>query len=146
MITLGEYPSNDPLEATYGPLGADAIRHTWKERNERGGEPLSVEELLRMVDYYTTEEGTTEDLVGERRALALTAWDEKDRVQFMKGLDEFIEEQRIKSMELDGLESDEEEDELDQMTEEEEVQLLEEQDTESGGKKKDPNQLAFGDW
>jgi hypothetical protein len=67
-IELGNVKdASDELEEIYGAHAADAIRHTLKERDERGGQPLDAEELLKMADYITAEAGSTEDLVGERR-------------------------------------------------------------------------------
>lgn len=137
-IVIGEYEdASDELEETYGPLGADAIRHTLKEREERGGMPLDPEELLKMADYITAESGTTEDLVGERRALALDGWDDEDREDYLKEVDEFVEEQRIKQMGLDEAERKHSHTGEDKDDEDYEVDPEEERDI---------NQVAFGDW
>jgi hypothetical protein len=137
-IVIGEYEdASDELEETYGPFGADAIRHTIKEREERGGRPLDPEELLKMADYLTAESGTTEDLVGERRALALDGWDDDDREDYLREVDEFVEQERIKQMGFEeaekayshtGEEIESEDDEIDPEDE------------------RDINQIAFGDW
>jgi hypothetical protein len=67
-IDLGNVKdASDELEEIYGPHTADAIRHTLKERDERCGQQLDPEELLKMADYITAEAGSTEDLVGQRR-------------------------------------------------------------------------------
>lgn len=142
-VVLGAHPSDDPLEADFGPLAADAIRYIEKERKERGGKPLDVEEELRMADYLTTEIGTTEHMVGERRALALTAWDEKDRSTFMKNLEEFLEEERKNEIIREDEDQEEEGSEL-QLPEEEEEE--DEQEVNAQGEVQDPNQLAFGEW
>jgi hypothetical protein len=68
IIELGNVEdASDELEEMYGSHAADAIRHTIREREERGGQPLDHEELLRMADYITAQAGSTEDLVGTRR-------------------------------------------------------------------------------
>jgi hypothetical protein len=67
-IELGNFKdASDELEEIYGPNAADAIRHTLKVRDERGGQQMDPEELLKMADYITAEAGSTEDLVGQRR-------------------------------------------------------------------------------
>ena len=137
-IVLGEVEdASDELEETFGTFGADAIRHTIKERNERGGKPLDPEELLKMADYITAEAGSTEDLVGERRALALDGWDDEDREEYLKEVDEFIEKERINQMGLDEQEAmysyTKEEDDVDD-------------DEEDPEEQRDINQIAHGDW
>lgn len=68
IIEIGNVKDpSDELDEIYGPHAADAIRHTIREREERGGQPFDPEELLRMADYITAEAGSTEDLVGTRR-------------------------------------------------------------------------------
>lgn len=138
-IVLGEVPdASDELEETYGPFGADAIRHTIKEREERGGRPLDPEELLKMADYITAEAGSTEDLVGERRALALDGWDDEDREEYIEEMNEFVEEERIKQMGLDEAEA-----KHSYTGDEYDVDEYYDEDPEE---ERNINQIAFGDW
>lgn len=138
-IVLGEVEdATDELEETYGKLGADAIRHTIKEREERGGKPLDPEELLKMADYITTEAGSTEDLVGERRALALDVWDDEDREEYIKEVDDFIEEERIKQLGFNDQEA--------KYSYTEENGAVDDDYEEDPEEQRDINQIAFGDW
>lgn len=90
-----------------------------------------------MADYITAESGTTEDLVGERRALALDGWDDEDREEYLKEVDEFVEQERIKQMGFDEAE------ETCSNTGEENDGKDYEMDSEE---QRDINQIAFGDW
>jgi len=138
-IVLGQVEdASDELEETYGPFAADAIRHTIKEREERGGKPLDPEELLKMADYITAEEGSTEDLVGERRALALDGWDDEDREEYLQEVNEFVEEERIKQMGLDEQEANN--------SYTGEADDDEDEDYEDPEEQRDINQIAHGDW
>lgn len=120
-------------EDGFGPYAADALRDYKRSREIWGpeGQP-DVEAQLRMADYVTAAAGSTEDLVGERRALAMGTWDEEDKIDFLKDLDAAVVEQRTKEM---GLEDD---DVLDEDGDEIKDEGLEEGE--------DPNQLAHGDW
>ena len=139
-IVLGQVEdASDELEETYGPFGADAIRHTIKEREERGGKPLDPEELLRMADYITAEAGSTEDLVGERRALALDGWDDEDREEYLKELDDFVEKERVNQMEFN-------ESEAKYSYTGEEGKDVDDDYEEDPEDQRDINQIAFGDW
>mmetsp|Transcript_18500 Transcript_18500/g.25455 ORF Transcript_18500/g.25455 Transcript_18500/m.25455 type:complete len:414 (-) Transcript_18500:167-1408(-) len=114
--TLGDYhvDMDDPLEREYGPHIAEAIKYENRQReraqlkalagtklaNTAPGEPLDeVEEYLRAIDYMTSADGSTEDLVGARKALA-DLWDNEDDVEFETEINRLIEEERIKAMDL----------------------------------------------
>jgi hypothetical protein len=147
-IDLGEYESDDVLERNYGPLAADAIKLYLTGRKE-----MSIEESLRFADYLTTEDGTTEELILQRRALAFGTWDQGDRETFEKELDALIEEEKINMMGLGHLEIDDKDynadgterynlkDELDK-----EDQVDEEYDDRGNLIDNDPTVLAHGDW
>lgn len=55
----------------------------------------SHETMLRATDYLTAETGTTEDLVGERRAL-MDAWDPEQAKNFKAVLEETVREEADK--------------------------------------------------
>jgi hypothetical protein len=103
-IKITDATEEDELDA-FGPLAADAIRLARKHGDDlfTGGKPGSkydVETQLRMMDYFTSAPGSTEDLVGERRALAFDMWDFEDRDHYATAVAEMIEEERIRSLEM----------------------------------------------
>jgi len=83
--------------------------------------------------------GSTEDLVGQRRAL-LDAWDENQKQGFLKGLEEFTKE--IEEFGFDDQPWYDEDDENDKLLKE----LGECKGPEGEEGLEDPNQLAFGPW
>jgi small subunit ribosomal protein S5 len=98
-------------------------------------------ENLRMADYFLSEPGSTEDLVGERRLLDEEGFDAED---FMERMEEMVRKGRIADLDLD--------DETDELAApdssgmdayEEEVVDNEDKDRELY---LDPNQLAHGEW
>jgi hypothetical protein len=97
---------------------------------------LDVETQLKMMDYFVSQPGSTEDRVGERRILALEmdreAATPEDRQRFLDEIDQMIEYERINYLELPE-------------TVVPTMQQLEASET--GGIGKIPsNQLAHGDW
>jgi hypothetical protein len=116
-----EIPPRDELEQEFGPELADALRD--RQRTARQGN-VTVEEYLKMADYITSEPGSMEELQGERRALALDAWDEEDRKTFLENIDALIEEERVKSLELGDIEFPEEEEEEDEKAKKEREQKI----------------------
>lgn len=56
---------------------------------------LDVETQLKMMDYFVSAPGSTEDLVGERRALSLESWDGTDRQALQEEIDRLIHQERI---------------------------------------------------
>jgi hypothetical protein len=128
-ITISDATEGDELEA-FGPLAADAIRLARRQILNPQDDPLDVETQLKMMDYFTAAPGSTEELVGERRALAYDMWDHEDRDEYAKGIDAMIDEERVNYLELDPLERvTDAEITMDSDT----VQIPE-------------NQLAHGDW
>jgi small subunit ribosomal protein S5 len=162
FVDLGAPAQNpkDDLDASLGPLAGDFVRHLRKERtraleNHRL-EDDSVDESLRMVDYYLSQRGSIEDLVGERRALATDFDTEEERETFLAELERIEEEDRNKDMSVENQSPtwlnkvakkaststklysrfSEDDDAMDDGTDEDkdpDVYL-------------DPNQLAHGDW
>jgi len=92
----------DELEAEFGPLAADVIRDVRKEMAspDRSLDEV-IEEYLRLADYMTAEDGSTEDLVGERRALAEAFGSNlRERDEFMESVNELITTGRFQNMGL----------------------------------------------
>jgi hypothetical protein len=149
IIELGEYESDDPLESTYGPLAADVIKLYQQNKKE-----MEIEDQLRFADFLTSEEGTTEHLILERKALAMGAWDELDRESFEKEVDKFIAEEKIKMMGLGHLDLNEDKElnedgtEKYNLSEEIRKENIEEQLYDERGQPidNDPSILAHGDW
>eukprot|EP00525_Craspedostauros_australis_P013949 CAMPEP_0198113298 /NCGR_PEP_ID=MMETSP1442-20131203/5004_1 /TAXON_ID= /ORGANISM="Craspedostauros australis, Strain CCMP3328" /LENGTH=379 /DNA_ID=CAMNT_0043770355 /DNA_START=24 /DNA_END=1160 /DNA_ORIENTATION=+ len=86
------------LDQVFGGAAADAIRHARREMRDG---PMDLEMQLKMADYLTSPVGSTEDLVGERRALALDAWDHEDRDEILKEINDMIEKVRVEQLELE---------------------------------------------
>lgn len=135
-IKITDMTEKDELEA-FGPLAADVIRmarrHGDDLYNSETGSQFDVETQMRMMDYFTSEPGSTEELVGERRALAFDLWDFEDRDQFAADVDKAIEEERIASLDLPSTEKAADSEELEQEDMSETSQIP-------------PSQLAHGDW
>lgn len=150
-VSLGKYlNAGDKLERDFGPHVADALRA--RERAHRLGGEVTVEEYLQMADYLTAESGTLEDLQLERRGLAMDAWDEEDRAEFMANLEEMVEEARIESLDLGDIEYDDDEDEegnnkTETLNSEIDSQIAEmEEEVDEDGEPVDPLQMAYGQW
>ena len=121
-------PSSD-LEQTFGLDAAEALR-SMARRKERGGAP-DIEAQLRAVDYLTAPSGSTEDMVGERRA-AMESWTEEERRDFTETLDKLIEEERVRGLKLTALDKDDD--------------LTKNRGEVPKDARVDPNQRAFGQW
>lgn len=96
-IKLTKNTPNETLESKYGNDAATAIRHFRRAKEEKGAiqnETLfsSAEDTMRAADYLTADIGSTEDLVGERRAL-MDAWDSDHADNFKRELHKIMEEQ-----------------------------------------------------
>jgi len=109
------FDESDPLEVEFGPEGADLLRHEKRERSRPTKTPLDVvEEQLRLADYMTASMGSTEDLVGQRRALAMDTDSPEEREEFMTEMEQLIKDEHIKSLNLGALDDLEpNEDEMD---------------------------------
>jgi hypothetical protein len=121
-VELGNVKNpSDELEAAFGPLAADVLRDVRREMalKRKDGEEDAFEEELRMADYLTAKTGSTEDLVGERRALAFDIPDEKERIRFMEELDSLVEERQQEELLGAEFRDDEDDDSVDPFAEEE---------------------------
>lgn len=102
FVTLGNVRgARDELEAEFGPLAADVIRDIQRDRQRSllESDDDKIEEYLRMADYLTSQEGSTEDLVGERRALERDGLDDpQEREEFLERIEAFVRKQRIENM------------------------------------------------
>jgi len=116
----------------FGPLLAaiQKARHDATAGNR--STDLDVETQLKMMDYFVSAPGSTEDLVGERRALALESWDGQDRETFQAEIDRLVHQERIDYLGL---------------PETEVPTTAEMEAAETGGISRVPfNQLAHGAW
>jgi small subunit ribosomal protein S5 len=136
----------DDLDATFGPLAADVIRVARREREIRRkglDEEDSFEKELRMANYFTAATGSVEDMVTERRALAMDIPDENERRTFLDDLETMIEVKQREIMKLDGSDERDEEDEDRESDPSEEEEFDDERDPDVHI---DHTQLAHGDW
>ena len=124
-----EYSSPDELLAEFGNLAGGALKMAQRELEQ--GE-MDIETKLKMMDYFTSAPGSTEDLVGERRILALETPDEQERLALMAEIDRLVEQERLDNMELPATEP---------------ITVEELENEQSAGSTHIPhNQLAHGDW
>ena len=128
---------DDGLSSKYGPNIARGMRHLRREQEVHKGRQPTADEFLREMDYLTSAPGSTEDLVGERRALSFETDSEEEKQRFLENVDHLIEEQRIVDLGLEKFEP------------------LEDDDGKAGPVHIDmddpftsinPNQLAHGEW
>jgi len=117
----------DDLSA-FGPMMKAALQ---KARYD-GATDLDAETYLKMMDYFSAAPGSTEDLVGERRVLALESWDGTDRQAIQDEIDRLVEKERLDYLELPKSEIPD----LSAM----------EQASRGGNSRVPPNQLAHGTW
>jgi small subunit ribosomal protein S5 len=93
---------------------------------------MDVETQLKMMDYFVSQPGSTEDLVGERRILSLEGWSGGDRQRLVDDIDRLVETERVQYLELPRTE----------IPTSQELAA-----SETGGIARIPsNQLAHGDW
>lgn len=94
---------------SFGPLmgGAlRALRHEAAGTNPLGGGPNDydsnkLESRLRMMDFFTSVDGSTEDLVGARRAVAAdTHGGSAEADAMLRRIDDLVDEERFEYMEL----------------------------------------------
>jgi small subunit ribosomal protein S5 len=147
LVTLGNVPNaRDELEATFGPLAADVIRDIQRRRQENLTANEELEEALRVVDYFNSPEGSTEDLVGQRRVMALQGLTNRTaRNEFMSEVDDAIKEGQLLNMDLLDIEKEDEaeEDDLSDLFNDTDDGNMEDRDPDTT---LDRNQLAHGDW
>lgn len=96
---------------------------------------------MRMADYVTADLGSTEDLVGERRAL-MDAWDDEQREEFIEALKDFekeCEEFKLMDHEYDFSKDKEMEKDTANVRARGSGREVDEEEI-------DPNQKAFGPW
>ena len=76
----------------YGPHLTPAMRQL--QRAHELPRP-TADDFLRDMDYLTSAPGSTEDLVGERRALAQETDSREEAQRFLEDLDHMVEDQRV---------------------------------------------------
>lgn len=113
----------------FGHLAGGALN---MERREMENGELDIEAQLKMMDYFTSAPGSTEDLVAERRILAMETPDEQERLALIEEIDRLVEEERFRDMDLP-------------VTEPITLEDLE-KDQNSGATEVPHNQLAHGEW
>lgn len=140
IFELGGYKSDDPLVQNFGPMTAEAIRHLERIEQHGGVDPTSTEDHLTMADYITAEPGTTEELMGERRGLAMDGLDEKEREEFLNEVDKVINEEWVREMNLGHIEYKDED------IKEEDDGFDVEEEVDENGEPIDPMQMIQGEW
>lgn len=120
---------DDTTLLEFGNLAGGALKMLRRELEQ--GE-MDLETKLKMMDYFTSAPGSTEDLVGERRILALETPDAQERLALMAEIDRLVEKERLDNMELPATEP---------------ITMEDLEKEQSSGSTQIPhNQLAHGDW
>jgi hypothetical protein len=97
-LNITDVDADDPDEVEmFGPLIGDAIRSLQTQAKRPS---LDIESQLRMMDFFTSAPGSTEDLVGSRRAIALEAFDGENTDDIMAEIDRLVDQERIDYMDL----------------------------------------------
>lgn len=155
-----ELKGDDSLKTPLGPLAHDLIDTVRKERERKliGQIPYddSVEEELRMMDYYLSEDGSLEDKVFERRALNRDIETEEERQEFLDKMEEFVKDANLRDLGADHYFDKKYDAVLDAKYAKsmKKLPFVDPRETRNQvGKEEhdfdthiDPNQLAFGDW
>ena len=84
----------------FGPLIGDAIRNLQMQAKKGPSGEVDIESQLRMMDFFTSAPGSTEDLVGSRRAISLEALDGENTDDIMAEIDRLVDQERIDYMDL----------------------------------------------
>jgi hypothetical protein len=122
----------------FGPMIGDAIRSLrLQEKRRRQNQPLldganEIEAQLRVMDFLTSLPGSTEDLVGSRRAVAMEAYEGEQPDAIMAEIDRLVEQERTDYMELPPTDP---------------ISIEDIQKADNSGSSQIPlNQLAHGEW
>mmetsp|Transcript_3608 Transcript_3608/g.6783 ORF Transcript_3608/g.6783 Transcript_3608/m.6783 type:complete len:392 (+) Transcript_3608:3-1178(+) len=132
----GEDGDMEPMDwSDLEPLMGDAIRSLRAQAQPNSGRAAmenDVEAQLRMMDFFTSAPGSTEDLVGARRAVALEAFEGEDTDAIMEDIDRLVDKERIDYMDLPPTDP---------------ISLEDlQKDANKGASQIPPNQLAHGPW
>jgi small subunit ribosomal protein S5 len=132
-MTITDVTMEDDEEYDLGPLMDGALQSFRRAKvYDTGSMDLDVEAQLKMMDYFTSDLGSTEDLVGARRAVALEAFEGEDPAHIMAQIDRMVDQERTEYMDLPPTDPIR----LDDL----------EKESNKGSNQIPPNQLAHGDW
>ena len=134
-----------------GPLMGGALRALRNENSQNASASIDVDELesqfLRTMDFFTSETGSTEDLVGSRRAVAAETYSDPSSggvtaAEMLRRIDQLVDEERFEYMDLPKTES---------LGQQDQYFIGEGGDQAAVGgagtvNQIPPNQLAHGDW
>ena len=98
-----EYADYFDTDGLVKQFGKDAAAEIRRQRRMEKWYPqgMTVEDQLRDMDYLTAEDGSTEALAYERRALQMECDTDEERQAFLDGLDRAIEEAQIDDLEIE---------------------------------------------
>ena len=128
-----------------------ALRALRNENAQNASASIDVDELesqfLRTMDFFTSETGSTEDLVGSRRAVAAETYSDPSSggvtaAEMLRRIDQLVDEERFEYMDLPKTES---------LGQQDQYFIGEGGDQAAVGgagtvNQIPPNQLAHGDW
>jgi hypothetical protein len=106
-ITKSQIQIKDALDADeeddltpLGTLVGGALRALRAESSMATAADDSIEAKLRTMDFFTSADGSTEDLVGARRAVAAETYGDQDADELLARIDELVDAERFEYMEL----------------------------------------------
>mmetsp|Transcript_23251 Transcript_23251/g.34018 ORF Transcript_23251/g.34018 Transcript_23251/m.34018 type:complete len:362 (-) Transcript_23251:42-1127(-) len=136
--------AKEPFHLTKeGDIGPDAER-ALKYLKRNPSLHVSHESMLRAADYMSSEYGSTEDLVGQRRAM-MELWDDEDAGEFRQKLDEVIQhagDHNFDDLDLPWVEDEDKEKGAQKQGIEDGIRSKNNDD----GINVDHNQIAYGPW
>jgi len=152
--------NDEKKKAPFGPIAQDIIDGVRRERQRKLLNQFdyddSVEEQMRMMDYFVAEDGSVEDRVGERRALAVDFDTDQEREEFKAKMDQMVRDGNLRDLGMDH-DFEEKTDALELKAERKKEGKFPPFDEFKGDKDDedfddnpdtmmDPDQLAFGEW
>lgn len=130
----------------YGEQASEAMKFLHRTKKQTSSLDKSnlmpnSESFLKVADYMTSEMGSTEDLVFERRAITMGGWTPEEGKKFRKQLDTLLEEEELNIWERNEWEEDEDDNHNVGDVGGRGQQQFQQQQTAH-----DPNQKAYGPW
>ncbi|KAG7373140.1 30S ribosomal protein S5 [Nitzschia inconspicua] len=99
-ITDVDNDDDDNDWESLGPLMSSTLRSLRAQSQGRPSIEGDVEAQLRMMDFFTSDPGSTEDLVASRRFLAMEALEGENPDEILAEIDRMVDEERTEYMDL----------------------------------------------
>jgi len=144
LLNLDEFEDDDLSQLGTLMGGAlRSLRHTNQKKEESGGDDDGMEDIenkLRLMDYFVSEDGSTTDLKGSRRAVSMETYsgNQQEAQEMLERIETVVDDERFNYMELPKTNT---------FTENDDDDTIERAAGAAGAIDKIPaNQLAHGDW